>query len=109
MAKRMILMLVLVALVIGGLGFFKFKQIQGAMSAAANFAPSSSATGAIRSKALTAAIEPGRKSRFRRVATSGPLVPAVPDRQAERDLPELERKPETGHGHKTQQTKEGNI
>jgi len=39
MAKRMILMLVLVALVIGGLGFFKFKQIQGAMSAAANFAP----------------------------------------------------------------------
>jgi membrane fusion protein (multidrug efflux system) len=39
MAKRMILMLVLVALVIGGLGFFKFKQIQGAMAAAANFAP----------------------------------------------------------------------
>jgi len=32
-------MLVLVALVIGGLGFFKFKQIQGAMAAAANFAP----------------------------------------------------------------------
>jgi len=61
------------------------------------------------SKALTAAIEPGRKSRFRRVATSGPLVPAVPDRQTERDLPELERKPETGHGHKTQQSKEGNI
>jgi formate dehydrogenase major subunit len=61
------------------------------------------------SKALTAAIEPGRKSRFRRVATSGPLGPAVPDRQTERDLPELERKPETGHGHKTQQSKEGNI
>jgi hypothetical protein len=36
-------------------------------------------------------------------------VPAVPDRQTERDLPELERKPETGHGHKTQQSKEGNI
>jgi formate dehydrogenase major subunit len=61
------------------------------------------------SKALTVAIEPGRKSRFRRVATSRPLVPALPDRQTERDLPELERKPETGHGHKTQQTKEGNI
>jgi membrane fusion protein (multidrug efflux system) len=39
MAKRMILMLVLVALAIGGLGFFKFKQVQGAMAAAANFAP----------------------------------------------------------------------
>lgn len=39
MAKRMILMLVLVALAIGGLGFFKFKQIQGAMAAAASFAP----------------------------------------------------------------------
>jgi len=37
MAKRMILMLVLVALVIGGLGFFKFKQVQGAMAAAASF------------------------------------------------------------------------
>jgi len=61
------------------------------------------------SKALTAAIEPGRKSRLRRVATSGPLVPALPDREAERDLPELERKPETGHGHKTHQTKEGNV
>ena len=39
MAKRMILMLVLVALAIGGLGFFKFKQFQGGMAAAANFAP----------------------------------------------------------------------
>jgi membrane fusion protein, multidrug efflux system len=39
MAKRMILMLVLVALAIGGLGFFKYKQFQGAMSAAASFAP----------------------------------------------------------------------
>src|SRR6266480_1565370 len=39
MAKRMILMLVLVALAIGGLGFFKFNQFKGAMAAAANFAP----------------------------------------------------------------------
>ncbi|HSS98649.1 MAG TPA: efflux RND transporter periplasmic adaptor subunit, partial [Terriglobales bacterium] len=39
MAKRMILMLVLVALAIGGLGFFKFMQFKGAMAAAANFAP----------------------------------------------------------------------
>src|SRR5215813_14547241 len=37
MPKRMILMLVLVALVIGGLGFFKVKQIQGLMAAGANF------------------------------------------------------------------------
>jgi membrane fusion protein (multidrug efflux system) len=37
MAKRMILMLVLVALAIGGLGYFKFKQVQGAMAAGANF------------------------------------------------------------------------
>lgn len=39
MAKRMILMLVLVALVIGGLGFFKFKQVQGLIAAGANYAP----------------------------------------------------------------------
>ena len=39
MAKRMIFMLLVVGLVVGGLGFFKFKQIQGAMAAAANFAP----------------------------------------------------------------------
>src|SRR5215831_13005936 len=39
MAKRMILMLVLVGLLIGGLGFFKFKQVQGAMAAAASFTP----------------------------------------------------------------------
>jgi membrane fusion protein (multidrug efflux system) len=39
MAKRMILMLILVALVIGGLGFFKFKQVQGLMAAGANYAP----------------------------------------------------------------------
>jgi membrane fusion protein (multidrug efflux system) len=39
MAKRMIFMLLVVGLVVSGLGFFKFKQIQGAMAAAANFAP----------------------------------------------------------------------
>ncbi len=37
MAKRMILMLVLAGLVVGGLGFVKFKQIQAAMAAGANF------------------------------------------------------------------------
>ncbi len=37
MAKRMILMLVVAGLVVGGLGFFKFKQIQAAMAAGASF------------------------------------------------------------------------
>ncbi|HEX4484750.1 MAG TPA: efflux RND transporter periplasmic adaptor subunit [Terriglobales bacterium] len=37
MAKRMILMLVLVALAIGGLGYFKFKQVQAAIAAGKNF------------------------------------------------------------------------
>jgi formate dehydrogenase major subunit len=60
-------------------------------------------------KALTAMIEPGRRSRGRRVATSGPLVPEMPDRQDDRDLPQVRRKPETGHGHKTEQIKEGHI
>jgi membrane fusion protein, multidrug efflux system len=37
MAKRMILMLVVVALVVGGLGFIKFRQIQVAIAQGANF------------------------------------------------------------------------
>jgi membrane fusion protein, multidrug efflux system len=37
MAKRMILMLVVVALVVGGLGFVKFKQIQVAIAQGASF------------------------------------------------------------------------
>jgi membrane fusion protein, multidrug efflux system len=50
MAKRMILMLVLVALAIGGLGFFKFKQFQGGMAAAANFAPPPTAVTTVKVK-----------------------------------------------------------
>lgn len=39
MAKRMILMLVIVAALIGGLGFIKFRQIQVAVAEGANFQP----------------------------------------------------------------------
>jgi membrane fusion protein (multidrug efflux system) len=39
MAKRMILLLVLVAAFIGGLGFFKFKQIQAAIAQGKSYAP----------------------------------------------------------------------
>ena len=60
-------------------------------------------------KALTASIEPGRRSRARRHITSGPIVPALPGREDERDLPLTRHKPETGHGHKTGQTKEGHT
>ena len=60
-------------------------------------------------KALTAAIEPGRKGRQRRHVTSGPLVPALPGREDDRDVAETRRKPETGHGHKTEQVKEGHT
>lgn len=60
-------------------------------------------------KALTAMIEPGRTGRERRYITSGPLVPQLPGKEDDRDLPQARRKPETGHGHKTEQTKEGHV
>src|SRR5882724_1238825 len=50
MAKRMILMLVLAGLVVGGLGFYKFKQIQAAMAAGANFAPPPTAVTTVKVK-----------------------------------------------------------
>src|SRR5690242_15747285 len=37
MAKRMLIMLAVVLVIIGGLGFFKFHQIQSAVQAASNF------------------------------------------------------------------------
>jgi formate dehydrogenase major subunit len=61
------------------------------------------------SKALTAMIEPGRKNRGRRRVTSGPLVKELPSRQDQRDLPQARHKPETKHGFKAMETKEGNI
>ncbi len=60
-------------------------------------------------KAISVAVEPGRRGRERRYATSGPLVPQLPSRENERDLPQARHKPETGHGHKTEQTKEGHT
>jgi membrane fusion protein, multidrug efflux system len=39
MLKRMVFMLVVVLMVIGGLGFFKFRQIQAAIAMGASFAP----------------------------------------------------------------------
>ena len=61
------------------------------------------------SKALTAMIEPGRKSKGRRQVTSGPLVNKLPSRADERDLPTARHKPETKHGFKAMETKEGNV
>jgi formate dehydrogenase major subunit len=61
------------------------------------------------SKAFTAMIEPGRKSKNRRHATSGALAKKLPSRQAERDLPPARHKPETKHGFKAMSTKEGNV
>ena len=43
MLKRMILLLVVVLAVLGGLGFFKYKQIQAAIAMGASFAPPPSA------------------------------------------------------------------
>jgi formate dehydrogenase major subunit len=61
------------------------------------------------SKALTANIEPGRKSKGRRQVTSGELVRALPPRYDDRDLPQVRHKPENRHGFKAQETKEGNV
>ncbi len=60
-------------------------------------------------KALTANIVEGRKSSGRRFVTSGPLVPSLPMNEQQRDLPQAQHKPETGHGHKTEQVKEGHV
>jgi formate dehydrogenase major subunit len=61
------------------------------------------------SKALTAGIEAGRKSKGRRYVTSGPFVQQLPPETDARDLPRARRKPEGAHGFKAEETKEGNI
>ena len=58
-------------------------------------------------KGITVAIEPGRRGRWRRRATSGPLTPDLPGKEFLRDTPPARHRPETGHGHKTDHTKEG--
>ena len=52
------------------------------------------------SKAFTAQIEPGRRSRGRRRITSGPVRPEIDPRGWERDLPQARGKPEASHGFK---------
>jgi formate dehydrogenase major subunit len=61
------------------------------------------------SKALTADIRAGRRSKGRRHVTSGPIVPEIDLKAEERDLPQVRHKPETRHGYKAEETKEGNI
>jgi len=58
-------------------------------------------------KAISVTIEPGRHGKNRRYITSGPLVPELPDREEDRDLPAARHRPETGHHDKTDHTKEG--
>jgi formate dehydrogenase major subunit len=60
------------------------------------------------SKAFTANIEAGRTSKKRRQITSGWFgKPIHPDYQ-KRDLPEARHKPESKHGFKAEEVKEGN-
>ena len=60
-------------------------------------------------KAISVQVEAGRRSRERRHATSGPLVPRLPSRANDRDLPAARHRPETSHGYKAEQIKEGHI
>jgi formate dehydrogenase major subunit len=60
------------------------------------------------SKVFTAIIEPGRRSRKRRVVTSGPLTQQLDPMFALRDLPPARGKPESAHGFKAEESKEGN-
>jgi formate dehydrogenase major subunit len=59
------------------------------------------------SKALTANIAAGRKSRARRVATSGSLLPPVDERGFERDLPQARHNRKAQHDVKTEESEEG--
>ena len=60
-------------------------------------------------KAISVIIEPGRRSRERRLITSGPLVPPLPGREQDRDLPAARTRPETRHEHKSGHVKEGHV
>jgi formate dehydrogenase major subunit len=60
-------------------------------------------------KAISVAIESGHRGRGRRYITSGPIVAELPSREEDRDLPGTRRGPETGHGYKTEQVKEGHT
>jgi len=53
MAKRFILMLVIVAALLGGLGFLKYRQVEGAIAANASFAPPATAVTTVVAKRET--------------------------------------------------------
>jgi len=61
------------------------------------------------SKALTGIIEPGRKSKGRRHITSGWFGSRNAPDMDKRDLPAARHKPESKHGFKAFETKEGNV
>ncbi|MBV9500701.1 MAG: formate dehydrogenase-N subunit alpha [Acidobacteriaceae bacterium] len=60
------------------------------------------------SKALTGNIEPGRTGKKRRYITSGPFVKKLPAQENRRDLAPARQKPQTKHGHRAAEMKEGN-
>ncbi len=59
------------------------------------------------SKALTADIVAGRRSRGRRVVTSGDLVARIEEDATERDLPGARGSADASHGHKNGEATEG--
>jgi formate dehydrogenase major subunit len=59
------------------------------------------------SKVLTANIQPGRRSRGRRVVTSGPLDGPIDGDPASRDLPAVGERPRGRHGVEAGASKEG--
>jgi formate dehydrogenase major subunit len=59
------------------------------------------------SKALTGNIEAGRKSKGRRVVTSGPVAVEIEAGDVHRDLPPARRRPEGTHGVKAGEAQEG--
>jgi formate dehydrogenase major subunit len=60
-------------------------------------------------KAISVMIEAGRRAKERRYVTTGLIVPDLPPRENDRDLPSAQHKPQTGHGYKTEQVKEGHT
>jgi formate dehydrogenase major subunit len=60
------------------------------------------------SKAFTGSIEAGRKSKGRRYITSGWFGWRNAPKMSKRDLPEARHKPQSKHGPKASETKEGN-
>jgi formate dehydrogenase major subunit len=59
------------------------------------------------SKALTGNIAPGRRSKGRRVVTSGPVTEEIDFGDVHRDLPRARNRPEGAHGVKAGEAQEG--